>query len=82
VRTRIIDNTLANRPGGALTPTTPEEAAMRQASAILDTRTSPEQVGEMVLAGVAEGNQLYIHTDRIMEQPIKARAEALLASQP
>jgi NAD(P)-dependent dehydrogenase (short-subunit alcohol dehydrogenase family) len=86
VRTRIIDNTLANRPDGALAPTTPEEAAMheaamRQASAFLDAGTRPERVGEMVLAGVKD-NQPYIHTDRIMEQLIKTRTEALLASLP
>jgi len=86
VRTRIIDNTLAGRPADALAETTPEEAAiqdaaMRQASVFLESGTPPERVGEMVLAGV-KSNQLYIHTDRIMEQPIKARAEALLAALP
>ena len=42
---------------------------------------SAERVGEMVLAAVL-GNRLYIHTDRIMAEPIKARTKALLDAMP
>ncbi len=42
---------------------------------------SINDVGEMVLKGVRE-NALYIYTDRIMEEPIKARTHALLEALP
>ena len=47
----------------------------------LGAGVSPDAVGEMVLRGVRE-NALYIHTDRIMEAPIQARAKALLDALP
>jgi len=43
--------------------------------------TSIDEVGNMVLKAVLE-NRLYIHTDRIMEEPIKARTKALLDAMP
>jgi NAD(P)-dependent dehydrogenase (short-subunit alcohol dehydrogenase family) len=42
---------------------------------------SIDKVGEMVLKAVRE-NSLYIHTDRMMEEPIKARTKALLDALP
>jgi len=40
-----------------------------------------DAVGAMVLQAV-QNNRLYIHTDRIMEEPIKARTQALLDAMP
>jgi NAD(P)-dependent dehydrogenase (short-subunit alcohol dehydrogenase family) len=42
---------------------------------------SIDKVGNMVLKAVQE-NRLYIHTDRIMEEPIKVRTKALLDAMP
>lgn len=64
-------------------------AADGQADQAWDTRRallenlgmSPEEVAEQVLAAV-RGNQFYLHTDRIMAEPIAARTEALLAAMP
>lgn len=57
-------------------------AALRaQISDLLQQGTSIDKVGEMVLKAVRE-NSLYIHTDRMMEEPIKARTKALLGAIP
>ncbi|HTO08126.1 MAG TPA: SDR family NAD(P)-dependent oxidoreductase [Myxococcota bacterium] len=51
------------------------------ATRVLQQGVSPDRVGERVLEAVL-GNRLYIHTDRIMEQLIAARAQALLDALP
>jgi NAD(P)-dependent dehydrogenase (short-subunit alcohol dehydrogenase family) len=52
-----------------------------QMSQLLQQGASIDEVGEMVLRAV-QLNSLYIHTDRIMEEPIKARTKALLDAMP
>ncbi|QNA85524.1 SDR family NAD(P)-dependent oxidoreductase [Sphingomonas sp. So64.6b] len=52
-----------------------------QMSQWLQQGTSIDDVGEMVLNAVQK-NSLYIHTDRIMEESIKARTRALLDAMP
>ena len=56
-------------------------AVTAQMTQILHQGVSTSDVGEMVLKAVRE-NSLYIHTDRIMEELIKARTNALLAALP
>lgn len=64
-----------------------EEQAKRKAartamlSQALQLGVSIDDVGEMVLKAV-RNNSLYIHTDRIMEEPIKARTKAILDAMP
>ncbi|NGY03336.1 SDR family NAD(P)-dependent oxidoreductase [Solimonas terrae] len=48
---------------------------------VLQQGTSADKVGELVLRAVLD-NELYIHTDRMMEEPIKARAAAILDAMP
>lgn len=50
-------------------------------SQALQQGASIDAVGEMVLKGVQE-NRLYIHTDRFMEEPVKARTQAILDAMP
>jgi NAD(P)-dependent dehydrogenase (short-subunit alcohol dehydrogenase family) len=78
VATRIMHHTLRTQPASAPRPA---EAAVKMVDAFLGSGVSPDAVGEMVLRGVRE-NALYIHTDRIMEEPIRARAKALLDALP
>lgn len=47
----------------------------------LQRSTSPDDVGEMVLEAVRQ-NRLYIHTDRQVENLVKARTQALLEAMP
>jgi len=78
VATRIMHNTIRTQPDSA-----PKLDAqlVKTVDAFLGAGVSPDAVGEMVLRGVRE-NALYIHTDRIMEQAIQARAKALLDALP
>ncbi len=55
--------------------------AVEAATKFLQRGTSIDAVGEMVLAAVRE-NRLFIHTDRIAEEMIKARTKALLDAMP
>ncbi len=48
---------------------------------ILHQGVGIDAVGEMVLKGVRD-NSLYIHTDGIMEEPVKARTTAILDAMP
>ncbi|MDX3899305.1 MAG: SDR family NAD(P)-dependent oxidoreductase [Sphingobium sp.] len=52
-----------------------------QLSEVLKLGADPKDVGAMVLKAVQE-NSLYIHTDRMMEDMIKARTQALLEALP
>lgn len=85
VATGIIQRSAETLPG-ASTPLSREQeqrGAERRAmmTQVLQQGASIDQVGEMVLAAIAE-NRLYIHTDRVMEPLIKARTQALLAALP
>ena len=57
------------------------ETITARVNAFLAQGTPPDEVGEMVLAGV-KANRLYIHTDRIMARAIEALAKALLDAMP
>jgi NAD(P)-dependent dehydrogenase (short-subunit alcohol dehydrogenase family) len=84
VATKIVDNTLSHQPGME-TLTETQQAAVQERLArtkkFLDRGVSPDAVGEMVLAAV-QGNQLYIHTDRMVAPMIEARTKALLEAMP
>jgi NAD(P)-dependent dehydrogenase (short-subunit alcohol dehydrogenase family) len=78
VATRIMYRTARMQPNSAprLDP-----QILAAVDSVLGAGESPDAVGEMVLRAVRE-NALYIHTDRIMELAIQARAQALLAALP
>ncbi|HEX2593908.1 MAG TPA: SDR family NAD(P)-dependent oxidoreductase, partial [Rhizomicrobium sp.] len=84
VATKIVDNTLSHQPGMDAMPEA-QKAAIQQLLAptkkFLDEGVSPDAVGDMVLAAV-KANQLFIHTDRLVEPMIQARTKALLAAFP
>jgi NAD(P)-dependent dehydrogenase (short-subunit alcohol dehydrogenase family) len=82
VGTNIVGNSRITQPAAR----NAEEAKMweavtEQVTAQLARGVTPDEVGEMVLAAV-KGNRLYVHTDRVMEQYIKARTQALLDALP
>ena len=82
VRTNIVSNSRMTRPA----PRNAEEANTWEAitergTAYLATGVAPDQVGEMVLAGV-KANRPYIITDRMVEKFIVARTKALLDALP
>jgi len=85
VATDIVQRTASSSPKVELGLSEEQErlGAERRAQAIqfLNQGASIDQVGEMVLKAVRD-NSLYIHTDRLMEEPIKARTRALLAAMP
>jgi NAD(P)-dependent dehydrogenase (short-subunit alcohol dehydrogenase family) len=83
VNTQIVSNSRAMRPVGSWTA---EEhrlwpALLAQANAYLAAGADPNEVGEMVLAAII-ADRLYIHTDRIMERLVEARAKALVDAMP
>jgi NAD(P)-dependent dehydrogenase (short-subunit alcohol dehydrogenase family) len=81
VATDIVQRSADAAPKGGLLLSEEQErrGAERQAqmSQLLQQGASIDEVGEMVLKAVQE-NRLYIYTDRIMEEPIRARTKALL----
>ncbi len=85
VATGVIHRSQEGAPQGAvpLSETSEKRRAERREmiNQALQRGTSADAVGEMVLKAVRE-NSLYIHTDRIMEEPIKARTRALLDALP
>lgn len=87
VATNIIDNTLAIQPAQPDAAVSDEQQAERskwwaQMKSMLDRfGLDPETVGAQVLQGVLN-NQLYVHSDRTMLDPIRERTKALLASMP
>jgi NAD(P)-dependent dehydrogenase (short-subunit alcohol dehydrogenase family) len=85
VATDIVQRSADASPkaGVSLTEEQKRRGAERRAmmTQILKQGVSPDEVGEMVLKVVRE-NRLYIHTDRIMEDAIKARTQALLDAMP
>jgi NAD(P)-dependent dehydrogenase (short-subunit alcohol dehydrogenase family) len=83
VNTQIVSNSRDTQPP---TPVTAEEARIfetvtAQVNAFLAAGADPNDVGEMVLAAI-KANRAYIHTDRIMEGLIEARAKALIDAMP
>jgi NAD(P)-dependent dehydrogenase (short-subunit alcohol dehydrogenase family) len=86
VATNIIQNSLASLPLPPGYNPTPEQIELRDqriaaSLAFLAKGVAPDDVGKMVLAAV-KSNALYIHTDRVMAEFIKARTKALLDAMP
>lgn len=85
VATDIVQRSAKALPtaGLVLSEEQQRKGAERQAWAAreLQQGVSIDAVGEMVLKAVLNNN-LYIHTDRFMEEPIKARTKALLDALP
>ncbi|MCL4714345.1 MAG: SDR family oxidoreductase [Hyphomonadaceae bacterium] len=85
VATNVIHRSQEDAPKGAAPLTEAQErrrAERRELiSQALQQGASIDAVGEMVLKGVQE-NRLYIHTDRFMEEPVKARTQAILDAMP
>lgn len=85
VATNVIHRSQEGVPKGAepLSEAQEKRRAERREmlSKVLQQGTSADEVGRMVLTAV-EQNRLYIHTDRFMEEPIKARTQALLDALP
>jgi NAD(P)-dependent dehydrogenase (short-subunit alcohol dehydrogenase family) len=85
VATGIIDRTSASRPSGlrGMSETDRERAAvgLARAKAMLATGVNPDDVGQMVLKAVQDG-QFYIHTDRTVAGLVARRTEEILAAFP
>lgn len=84
VATDIVQRSASASPKVALSADQQQRAAARlaQISDFLHAQgASIDAVGSMVLKAVNE-NRLYIHTDRVMEEPIKNRTQALLDALP
>ncbi|PKP71941.1 MAG: oxidoreductase [Alphaproteobacteria bacterium HGW-Alphaproteobacteria-5] len=85
VDTGIVQRSIAISPKveQALSEEESRRAAegLEQAVAFLKHGVSPDEVGDMVLRAVRE-NRLYIHTDRLAEQMIRDRTQALLEAMP
>lgn len=74
VRTDIMANSRSHVPGAA--------AEAGGSDQLFDRfGLSPEIVGEQVLRGV-RNDQLYVHTDRMVAEPIRRRTKALLDAMP
>lgn len=86
VATNIVQRSAQAEPkiGAAMTEDVAKKRAERLeqiGQVLLQQGVSIDKVGEMVLKAVKD-NSLYIHTDRMMENPIKARAKALIDAMP
>ncbi|MBP7334225.1 SDR family oxidoreductase [Niveispirillum sp.] len=85
VATGIIQRSASTSPKAGLVLTEEQKRASAERVAkmtvALNQGVGIDDVGEMVLKAVRE-NSLYIHTDRVMEAPIKARTKALLDAMP
>lgn len=85
VATNVIHRSMEGAPKGAVQLSEEHEkrrAELREViSQTLQKGTSIDDVGRMALKAVQE-NKLYIHTDRLMEEPIKVRTQALLDALP
>lgn len=84
VRTGIAGNSQALQPVPDLTDEQRKAVTDRStmaASAIEEYGLDPDQVAAMVVAAV-RADQLYVHTDRMMLEPITARTQQLLAAMP
>lgn len=83
VATDIVERSASTSPKIRLSEDQQRFAAERRAAAsqTLQRGVDADAVGEMVLEAVRE-DRLYIHTDRVMEDLIKARTQALLEAAP
>lgn len=85
VATDIVHRSMENAPKGAVELSEQHERKRadrrEQISQRLQYGARINDVGEMVVQAVRE-NRLYIHTDRLMEEGIKARTKALLDAMP
>ncbi len=85
VATDIVRRSADATPGGGLTLSDEQQARRAERLAmmtqILAQGVGVDEVGQMVLAAV-RANQLYVHTDRVMVDAIKARTKALLDAMP
>lgn len=80
VATGIVDNTAGLRPADAWSP--PADSPRTEKSrSFLQSGTPADEVGAMVLQAV-RADRPYIHTDRMMAEPIRQRARALLDALP
>jgi NAD(P)-dependent dehydrogenase (short-subunit alcohol dehydrogenase family) len=82
VGTNIVANSRITQPAARNAEESKTwEAVTEQVTARLAHGVAPDEVGEMVLAGV-KANRPYILTDRVMEKWIEARTKALLDALP
>lgn len=81
VATHIVDNTAQLRPAGSRPPSARVAAKLDAGRASLKHGTSPDAVGDMVVAAI-KANQLYIYTDTVMGPAIKWRTQVLLDALP
>lgn len=81
VATGIIDNTERQRPIPVGEGAEQMTRLLDVAKAFLAAGTSPDAVGEMVVAGIL-ADRLYIHTDPTVREYVHRRMDALLASFP
>ncbi len=85
VATGIIQRSAGTSPKAGLALTEEQKRVSAERIAIMTEALKQgvgiDDVGEMVLKAVRE-NSLYVHTDRVMEAPIKARTKALLDAMP
>lgn len=81
VATDIIERTRALQPKVTKAMSAEQRstafARSDEAKKALSNGAPPDAVGEMVLAAIRE-NRLFVHTDRVSAEPIKARTKALL----
>ena len=85
VATNIVERTRLSQPHTS-SPRSDEDqqsvrARLAEAAAFLATGASPDAVGEQVLNAVL-GNELFIHTDRLVIPLIERRTKALLDAMP
>lgn len=82
VATKIMTNSRKQQQNGdGLAPVEVSAKATEGTEAMLAMGTSPEDVGEMVIVAMEE-DRLYIHTDDLMLEPVKGRAEWILSAMP
>lgn len=85
VATNIIDHTRSGQPKVTKSMSAEQKSRAFEKNAerkkFLENGANPDLVGEMVLDAVKD-NHLYIHTDRMVEEPIKARTKALIDAMP
>jgi NAD(P)-dependent dehydrogenase (short-subunit alcohol dehydrogenase family) len=80
VATGIIDHTEGQRPSGERLPSK-VNAILDASRQYLAAGTSPDRVGDMVLDAIRAG-RLYIHTDNVVEELVKLRAQMILDALP
>ncbi|MFV3126685.1 SDR family oxidoreductase [Niveispirillum sp. KHB5.9] len=85
VATNVVHRSQEGAPKGAVQLSQEHERRRAERRELINQAlqkgTGIDEVGRMVIDAVQQ-NRLYIHTDRIMEEPIKARTKALLDALP